>query len=55
MSAGALKFESSVKEKDHQTGSGVFARDAEFESSVKEKDHQTPEVRCCCQYRLRAV
>ena len=34
-------FESSVKEKDHQTtNSGLFLSSA-FESSVKEKDHQT--------------
>ena len=36
-----LGFESSVKEKDHQTQVQNFAFHTLFESSVKEKDHQT--------------
>ena len=34
-------FESSVKEKDHQTVVDAIHVVQEFESSVKEKDHQT--------------
>jgi len=34
-------FESSVKEKDHQTRGWVSSSANKFESSVKEKDHQT--------------
>ena len=34
-------FESSVKEKDHQTNVDGMIIMAKFESSVKEKDHQT--------------
>ena len=34
-------FESSVKEKDHQTKEDVNMKKQRFESSVKEKDHQT--------------
>ena len=36
-----LRFESSVKEKDHQTRVTDFSPLPVFESSVKEKDHQT--------------
>jgi len=36
-----LGFESSVKEKDHQTEEVQEDRNGRFESSVKEKDHQT--------------
>ena len=36
-----LGFESSVKEKDHQTKGIGYLRGKLFESSVKEKDHQT--------------
>ena len=36
-----LGFESSVKEKDHQTIRQSPVRKVQFESSVKEKDHQT--------------
>ena len=36
-----LGFESSVKEKDHQTLLYRFSVAYAFESSVKEKDHQT--------------
>ena len=36
-----LRFESSVKEKDHQTEIILAVVQGMFESSVKEKDHQT--------------
>ena len=36
-----LGFESSVKEKDHQTNDDSIVANLKFESSVKEKDHQT--------------
>ena len=37
------RFESSVKEKDHQTLTQKTVSFSMFESSVKEKDHQTGE------------
>ena len=36
-----IPFESSVKEKDHQTVTREHRHFLTFESSVKEKDHQT--------------
>ena len=50
-----MKFESSVKEKDHQTVNCSYWEYAWFESSVKEKDHQTRIVETGHGTSLRAV
>ncbi len=50
-----LGFESSVKEKDHQTDHVQKTPDTEFESSVKEKDHQTMNSGFIPELCLRAV
>ena len=43
----SISFESSVKEKDHQTSKHPKNYQAMFESSVKEKDHQTNNDGAC--------
>ena len=48
-------FESSVKEKDHQTLQFIKTNSEKFESSVKEKDHQTIIEHGEVAPRLRAV
>ena len=55
MACAREEFESSVKEKDHQTTQVIRARVAEFESSVKEKDHQTGDRTTTAPRCLRAV
>ncbi len=50
-----LGFESSVKEKDHQTAPLESICVPMFESSVKEKDHQTLLPHQKCSTSLRAV
>ena len=52
---GEMKFESSVKEKDHQTHTSSDIAYVLFESSVKEKDHQTNECFDFGRISLRAV
>ena len=48
-------FESSVKEKDHQTDVNYHREEVLFESSVKEKDHQTASYDGAVAWSLRAV